>query len=194
MGFLAEQPRSGYDLKTRCFEEQAGAFWTADQAQIYRTLDRLQAARMVTSVRKRRAGKPDRRVYLLTDAGATALAAWLASESPLAPPRDAFLVQVFFSAELSDQELVANLSARRRAHQSRLEELRCEVISHAQHVVLPQRVRLLRDAAFDGAMARERASIDWIDDTIEAIEGGKLPALAHGASSCAAAPPQAGSI
>jgi hypothetical protein len=36
-------------------------------------------------------------------------------------------------------------------------------------------VQLLRDAAFDGAIARERASIDWLDDTIEAIEAGRLP-------------------
>ena len=35
---------------------------------------------------------------------------------------------------------------------------------------------LLRAAAYDGAIAQERAAVDWLDDTIEAIEAGGLPA------------------
>jgi PadR family transcriptional regulator AphA len=180
MGFLAEEPRSGYELKTRCFEEQAGAFWTADQAQIYRTLERLQASRMVTFTRKRQSGKPDRKIYRLTSAGASALTAWLASPSPLTPPRDHFLLQVFFSAQLTDGEIVASLLARRDAHQSRLGVLRQEIVAQGDSVRARQRVRLLRDAAFDGAIARERATVDWLDDTIEAIESGRLPVDGHG--------------
>ena len=176
MGFLAEKPRSGYDLKTRCFDKLAGPFWTADQAQIYRTLERLQSSRMVTCARKRQIGKPDRKVYRLTAGGATALAAWLATPSPLTPPRDPFLLQVFFSASLPDGEIVTSLAARRGAHQARLEVLRREAVAQAQQPVLADRTRLLRDAAFGGAIARERASIDWLDDTIEAIESGRLPA------------------
>ena len=75
MGFLAEQPCSGYDLKTRCFDRTARPFWTADQAQIYRTLDRLQALGHVSSSRKKQVGRPDRKVYRLTASGSEALAA-----------------------------------------------------------------------------------------------------------------------
>ena len=28
LGFLGERPRSGYDLKTRCFDDAAKDFWT----------------------------------------------------------------------------------------------------------------------------------------------------------------------
>ena len=59
LGFLREHPRSGYDLKTRCFDDATKDFWTADQAQIYRTLERLQGAKLLTATRKRQAGKPD---------------------------------------------------------------------------------------------------------------------------------------
>jgi PadR family transcriptional regulator, regulatory protein AphA len=182
MGFLAAEPRSGYDLKTRCFDRQAAAFWTADQAQIYRTLDRLQSTRLVTCTRKRQVGRPDRKVYRLTEAGARSFECWIAAPSPLTPPRDPFLLQVFFSAALTDDEIVESLSRERGAHQARLEDLRLEVGSLAEDATLPQRTRLLREAAFDGAIARERASIDWLDDTIDAIEGGRLPAATRSAA------------
>ena len=52
----------------------------------------------------------------------------------------------------------------------------------AEDATLPPRTRLLREAAFDGAIARERASIDWLDDTVDAIEGGRLPAADRPAS------------
>jgi PadR family transcriptional regulator, regulatory protein AphA len=182
MGFLAAEPRSGYDLKTRCFDTQAAAFWTADQAQIYRTLDRLQSTRLVTCTRKRQVGRPDRKVYRLTEAGARVFESWIASPSPLAPPRDPFLLHLFFSAALSDDEIVESLVRQRNAHQTRLEELRLEVVSLAEDARLPLRTRLLREAAFDGAIARERASIDWLDDTIDAVRGGRLPAATDPAS------------
>jgi DNA-binding PadR family transcriptional regulator len=183
LGFLAEEPRSGYDLKTRCFAEQAKAFWTADQAQIYRTLERLQATKLIVCTRKRQLGKPDRKVYSLTRAGEAEFGVWLAAHIPQAPPRDSFLLQLYFSATLDDQGIASNLRERRGAHQERLESLRREVIEPAEGPAVSERSRLLRDAAFDGAIARERATIDWLDDTIEAIEAGRLQASALDAAS-----------
>ena len=122
LGFLGERPRSGYDLKTRCFDGAARDFWTADQAQIYRTLERLQAAKLVSAARKRQSGKPDRKVYSLTELGRQTLSAWLGSLVPLSPPREAFLIQLYFAAESSDDDLVEHLRARRALHQARLDD------------------------------------------------------------------------
>ena len=38
LGLLDERPLTGYDLKTRGLSGAVGTLWTADQAQIYRTL------------------------------------------------------------------------------------------------------------------------------------------------------------
>jgi PadR family transcriptional regulator, regulatory protein AphA len=175
LGFLGERPRSGYDLKTRCFDHDARAFWTADQAQIYRTLERLSASRLVTSTRKRQAGKPDRRVYEITPAGRAALSSWLATTPPLSSPRDGFQLQMFFGAGLSEGALLEVLTAQRALHQKRLEELRADAIELAQDERVPPREAALREAAFDGAIAVERATIDWVDDVIESVEAGQLP-------------------
>ena len=176
LGFLDVRPRSGYDLKTRCFDAEAKAFWSADQAQIYRTLERLRALGFVRATRRRQTGKPDRKVFDITDTGRGALAGWTVTATPLAPPRDAFLMQLYFSAAGSDDAIIGLLTDRRSSHQRRLDSLRADAINLAQNTSLPARVVAMRAAAYDGAMATERATIDWLDDTLEAIRDGQLPA------------------
>jgi DNA-binding PadR family transcriptional regulator len=175
MGFLAEEPRTGYDLKTRCFDDLSASFWNADQAQIYRTLDRLHSARLIACRRQRQVGKPDRKVYRLTAAGEHALATWLASCVPPAVPRDPFLLQLRFSASLTDEAILEKLLSRRAEHQARLEYLRGELLGRVDRAPRPGRQQRLTEASFDAAIARERAVIDWLDDTIEALRGGALP-------------------
>jgi DNA-binding PadR family transcriptional regulator len=175
LGFLSEHPRSGYDLKTRCFDSEVGAFWTADQAQVYRTLDRLQRAKLVSATRRRQSGKPDRKIYEITHSGREALATWLASAAALPPLRDPFFLQLYFGASLEDDTLHHVLSERRDAHQSRLEALRTDSSRLSTDHSLSTRSMTLRQTAYDGAIARERAAIDWLDDCIEAVGQGALP-------------------
>jgi PadR family transcriptional regulator, regulatory protein AphA len=175
LGFLGVRPRSGYELKTRCFDAEAKAFWSADQAQIYRTLERLKERGLAKATRFRQSGKPDRRIFDLTDAGRASLAAWIASPAPLPPPRDAFLMQVYFAAAGTDDAILGLLAERRAHHQTRLESLRTEAVSVASDEILPDRVAALRGAAYDGAIATERAAIDWLDDVLDAVRGGELP-------------------
>ena len=77
---------------------------------------------------------------------------------------------------MSDGEIVQSLRSRRDSHQNRLEGLRADVTALAQEHAAGDRGLLLRAAAYDGAIAQERAAVDWLDDTIEAIEAGGLPA------------------
>jgi len=176
LGFLSEHPRSGYDLKTRCFDRDARSFWTADQAQIYRTLDRLEGAKLVSVTRRRRSGRPDRKIFEITLAGREELASWLDSEIPVPPSRDAFFLQLHFASSLDDEALLNVLSRRREAHQARLDALRSDSAELAREHSLAERTMTLRQTAFDGAIARERATVDWLDDCIEAVRQGVLPA------------------
>jgi DNA-binding PadR family transcriptional regulator len=180
LGFLAERPASGYDLKTRCFTGPIRAFWTADQAQIYRTLDRLKAARLVSSTRRRQSSRPDRLIYEITHAGREALAERVSQPLPLPPLRDPFLVQLFFSGLVDDEALLQVLETRRAEHQGRLDELRA-----FQSEVSADRQRLPRDTllmltALDGAIAQQRTLIDWLDECIDSVRDGALPGSHEG--------------
>lgn len=175
LGFLAEHPRSGYDLKTRCFSGPIAGFWNADQAQIYRTLDRLERERLVSVRRTRQEGRPDRKLFEITPAGSELLGVALSSPPPPPPQRDAFLVQLYFAHRLGDEELGHVLRARRDEHQALLDELEGHSDALAHDMTLTARDALLRQTALDGAVARQRASIDWLDDCIGAVEAGALP-------------------
>ncbi len=183
LGFLSEHPRSGYDLKTRCFDDQIRPFWTADQAQIYRTLERMRDSRLVAFTRRRQSGKPDRKVYEITKPGLDALAAQLPHTPQLAAPRDAFLVQLYFSSKLDDALIEGLVAERRSMHQSRLDDLRARSLELSHDHAVDEREHALRQAALAGAIATERAAIDWLDDLLESVSDGLLPAVSPAAPS-----------
>jgi PadR family transcriptional regulator, regulatory protein AphA len=170
LGFLASEPLTGYDLKTRCFDRVASHLWTADQAQVYRTLERLEKTALVTSRLIPQPGRPDRKEYAITTAGRRALREWLVTPHPLPPLRDPLLLQLFFAGELSNDALVAVLDTARDGFQRRLEGLRGDAARSAEGT--GTREATVRRMTLDGAMTQARAAIDWIDDCKDRIAGG----------------------
>jgi PadR family transcriptional regulator AphA len=162
LGILRDQPMTGYDLKTQCFDRSIAHFWPADQAQIYRTLDRMAAEGWVASEVEVQEGRPNRKVYRLTDAGQAELARWLRVEQPVPAYREPFLIQLFFAGELPN-ETIAGLLARQRAlHQERL--------AHYHAIPLPpladltaERDLTLQRLTLELGIALEQAQIDWLD-------------------------------
>lgn len=177
LGFLSQRPRSGYELKKQCFSGPVSGFWTADQAQIYRTLERLNKAGLVSATRRRQAKRPDRRLFDITQAGRDVFAGMLGETKPLTPLRDGFLVQLYFSSTLTDEALLQILRSQRTAHQQRLQNLRDRSSHLAQETGLSPRAAILRQTALDGAIERERSLVDWLDDCIEAVVSEALPEM-----------------
>ena len=77
---LLEEDLTGYELAKQ-FDVSLGFFWTASHQQIYQTLKRLYAEELVTAREVSQTGKPDKRVYSLTDSGRRLLDAWVLSET-----------------------------------------------------------------------------------------------------------------
>lgn len=167
LGFLREQPMSGYDLKTLCFDSEAAHFWTADQAQVYRTLERLETRSLVASRVRRQRSRPDRRVYKLTQAGAEELDRWVAETHPLPPLRDPFLIQLRFAGGLSDDRLLGLLRDRRVALQHHLDTSRERFSAESRGET---RDAVLHRLTLQYAVATARAAVDWIDDSISVLE------------------------
>lgn len=66
LGLLEIEPLSGYDLGL-VIRASVGHFWNESYGQIYPNLKRLEAEGFVTSKTERQKGKPDRRVYSITE-------------------------------------------------------------------------------------------------------------------------------
>jgi DNA-binding PadR family transcriptional regulator len=90
---LSEQPASGLDLAKR-FSRSIGFFWHATHQQIYRVLGRMDADGWVEATEVAQAGRPDKKVYAVTPAGAGALAAWLAEPTTSDPLRSDLAVKL----------------------------------------------------------------------------------------------------
>jgi DNA-binding PadR family transcriptional regulator len=168
---------TGYDLKTRCFDEAVGHLWTADQAQVYRTLERLAKQGLVRSRLVPQRGKPDRRVFTITARGRVDLEAWLRRAPALPPLRDPLLVQLSLAADLPDDEILSLLTEARTGYQMRLDALRAERSTHSDPKRASQtRSEALSNMAMAAATSTARTAIDWIDDCIDQVGRGLPPA------------------
>ena len=65
---LAERSASGYDLARR-FDASIGNFWKATHQQIYKVLARMDTDGLVAAQVVEQDGRPDKKVYVITDAG-----------------------------------------------------------------------------------------------------------------------------
>jgi DNA-binding PadR family transcriptional regulator len=76
LGILDYQPLHGYALK-RVLEEGIATFWPVNLAAIYPSLRKLEEDGLVSHrMEPTREGRPDRRVYEVTEAGRRELARW----------------------------------------------------------------------------------------------------------------------
>ena len=75
---LCEQCGSGYELAHR-FDRSIGYFWSATHQQIYRTLRTMEDDGWVSARVVVQRGRPDKKVYTVSEAGRAELARWIAA-------------------------------------------------------------------------------------------------------------------
>jgi DNA-binding PadR family transcriptional regulator len=117
LGLLAQKPRHGYELRA-AFEAVVGgdANWDVKPAQIYTTLERLEAAGLVKCLSDLGEGKePSRRIYSLTPPGHAALKEWFAQGVTPTHQRDEFFVKLM-TALVSGEGRLDRIIQTQRAH------------------------------------------------------------------------------
>jgi len=119
---LLEQPAAGYDLKKR-FEQEQAHYWSANLAQIYPTLNRMESQGLLTSAEVPSSQGPPRRVYTRTKKGTEALVDWLKGGPEVHTDRLSWLAQVGFLAALKPGEQKAFLESLKAEFQRHREEL-----------------------------------------------------------------------
>jgi len=110
LGLLSVAPNlSGYDMR-KGIQNSIGYFWGESYGQIYPALKRLSAEGMIApskagplsksgSTSKSTTNGRERQTYILTDRGRAVLRQWLALPFHNDPPRNEFLLKLFFSRE-----------------------------------------------------------------------------------------------
>ncbi len=172
LGLLQQQQRTGYDLKTECFDQCIAHLWPADQAQIYRTLDKLEAQGWIACTIEIQHDRPNRKVYQVTAAGEAELIRWLQSHQPSPILREPLLVQLYLASQLpadqlSDRAIVYLLQQELMARRDKLAE--CEAIDLPEEQVTARNPKL-HQRVLELVMRREQTYIDWLKETIEGLQ------------------------
>jgi PadR family transcriptional regulator, regulatory protein AphA len=122
LGMVSLGARSGYQIK-QDVERSIRFFWTISQAQIYPSLQRLEADGLISG-QEQPSGRRRRRVFQITDAGRAALRAWLADTEPIPfELRDVGLLKLFFADASPPADASQLLEAVRLRSQQRIRTL-----------------------------------------------------------------------
>lgn len=169
LGLLHEHPWTGYDLKTQGFDRRVNHFWSADQAQIYRTLDKLVEQGWAESRVEIQHDHPNRKIYSITAQGEAELARWQHEYQPPSTIREPFLVQFFFGADLSNAQLIAMLAAQIAAQEERLAAYRCVELPAITdpHVT---RAQSLHRLTLERGISSAENAIAWAQQAIAVIK------------------------
>ncbi len=116
---LSIEPLSGYDLSKR-FADQSGCFWRATQQQIYRDLAKLEAEGWVTAQTIVQEGRPDKKLYSISDRGRATLIDWITLPSEPTPIREDLLVKVLAGHLVPRSVICQELQRRQQMHQEQL--------------------------------------------------------------------------
>ncbi len=111
LGMLTDGAASGYDLKKQ-FESTFGHFFAAGYGSIYPALSSLAEQGFVTCEQIPQDGKPDRKVYEITDAGMARLLEALGNPAPCHKVRSEFLATLCFAHLMPAEQIETVLNSR----------------------------------------------------------------------------------
>jgi DNA-binding PadR family transcriptional regulator len=169
LGLLSIEPMSGYDIR-RNLEESLAHFWSESYGQIYPTLRKLEAGRLIAPVKHALQDSRRRKLYTLTAAGRARLRTWLGEPPKPQPPRSELLLKLFFGRHAPPGACAAHLR-RLRVQQERLEntleglerQLKAERRGH------PDLRYWLMAVGF--GIERAQSLIDWSEFALRELEG-----------------------
>lgn len=95
---LSRKPCSGYEL-TSYLE----VMWPAKHSQIYPLLTKMEQKEYLVHERVEQTGKPDKKIFSITEKGTKALEKWISQTPADAVNRDEFLIKVY-SIWMSEEE------------------------------------------------------------------------------------------
>ncbi|WP_102272686.1 PadR family transcriptional regulator [Cytobacillus massiliigabonensis] len=175
LGLLSKWEASGYDIKKE-FDDVMSIFWHSHLSQIYPELNKLEKEKLISSRLIQQEGKPDKKVYSITESGRNSLVEWLIG--PIEEPKlkDAFLMQTFFMDNIPVDEVLLKLNMYKKERQYRLEKMK-EIIQEKWNSIKERNIMkpriIVSSAVLKRGIEQELQYIKWCEDTIQLVEGCK---------------------
>ena len=170
LGMLSIEPhKSGYDIR-KAVESSVSYFWRESYGQIYPTLKRLAKEGLIVASKRKSGARKGRQEYSLTAAGRACLREWLAVPFRNDPPRNEFLLKLFFGREAAPSVSIAHvreLQERNRRMLATLLELETLAVTDAsQNPHQPFWMLTIRLG-----VALTRSAIEWGESALATLSG-----------------------
>ena len=120
---LEEEPSSGYDL-LKHFKESLGYFWNAKHQQIYLQLKKLNEEQLISCESASQPGKPDKKIYRISERGRRELQEWLSDSVPPAKINDALLLKIYGAKTGDKGKILEEVERHIALHQHILSKLK----------------------------------------------------------------------
>ncbi|WP_067828633.1 PadR family transcriptional regulator [Nocardia inohanensis] len=165
---LTERASSGYDLARR-FDKSIGFYWNATHQQIYRVLKRMDEQGWVVAEAIAQEGRPDKKVYTVSDAGREELIRWIAEPVDIEPMRNELGVKLR-AASLGDPAvIVAEVTRHRDQHAQRLDLYRT---FEKKDYPAPDQLtgkKLHQYLVLRGGIRIQEGVVDWCEEVLDAL-------------------------
>ena len=135
LGLLMDRESTGYEIQKRLKDDWLSFFFEASYGSIYPALNRLTEEGLVSFIEQAQDGRPDKKVYKITDAGREAFVDSLLEPIAADKFRSDFMARILFSGNLPAILVKRILDERIRYHEteiSQLEHLDDECLSPAE--------------------------------------------------------------
>lgn len=166
LALLIREPMSGYDLNKN-FERSVGSFWKATHQQIYRELSKMEDQGLVAAREVAQEGRPDKKLYSVTQLGKETLALWIAEPCEVAPVKDELLVKVFVGSLVPVAVLKQEIERHRQRHQNKLTAYRQTEADYFQHCDDASYASKLQYLVLRRGIAYETDWIAWCDEVLQ---------------------------
>lgn len=167
LALLSKHPGSGYDI-SKHFDEELGCYWKATQQQVYRELSKLTKQNLVSFETIPQAGKPDKKLYHVTDAGWAELTRWYAEPTEPTPIREDLMVKVLIGYKMPRKLLLKELRHRQKLHREKLAHYR---ETEAEHMIGNNDIEMqFMYLTLKRGIAYETSWLTWCDEVMSALD------------------------
>ena len=165
---LLDEDLTGYALAKQ-FDVSLGFFWQASHQQIYRELKGLHLAGSVNVLEVPQHGKPDKRVYSLTNKGRQMLDSWITQSTRHRGVKDELFIKLFNVGSVPVEQVTEAVAQRQAEHARKLELYRkIEARNYASPSTLPDRKKGVYLSLLAG-IRQEQTALAWCDDALDLL-------------------------
>jgi PadR family transcriptional regulator, regulatory protein AphA len=173
LGILAIHPhQSGYEIR-KTIQSSVGFFWGESYGQIYPTLKRLAAEGLIVPSSSGASPRTKRQEYSITPAGHARLQQWLAVPYRDDPPRDEFLLKLFFGHDAAPGVTIAHIrhfQDKLRRQLAMLQEI--EPLARAHNFQNPGFPFWMLTLSF--GIAQMRSALEWSESALAELSANEV--------------------